>query len=88
MSLTHWYPLVEDLADKITGEKLTGSFTMGNRGKIGNNLDTNTVHESSFVMNSSWNPITSSVSMACWVKFDYAKIKSFVFDKSFGLTSL
>ena len=82
MSLTHWFPLTENLIDKITGEELTGSFVASSGGKMGNNLDTNTAHESSFVMNNSWNPITSSVSMACWVKFDYEKIKEFFSTKT------
>lgn len=69
MSLTHWWPLTEDLNDKITNHKLSGTPTFV-EGKIGQCADISDQLMSNFTLEDEFDVVNKSFSMGCWIKLN------------------
>lgn len=79
MSLIHWWPLTEDLNDKIANVKISGTYNGSQDGKIGMCLQTkSSSYTTNILLNDKWNHQKQDVSMSCWIKINQEECNNYI----------
>lgn len=80
MSLLLWYPFTSNGYNYGSAPGTTFSPSLVDQGKLGKCVKASTLptSDTGISMLNNWNPLRTSLTMSCWVKFDQTEVANFV----------